>query len=428
MTRPVLTARHYALLAVGAAAFIVYGSLVPFGFTPRPWPDVVDGFWRVAEGGVAVGSRSDFVANCLLGTPLGFCLLAALRVDRPGRGIGAAVAVWPACVALAVAVEFAQAYLPARTASLSDVLAQGIGAAVGVGLWLSAGQRQTDWFRETWRDPRVGTAGRVLVGYAVVVVAVQLLPLDLTISPAVVYRKFRDGHATLTPFGEWFRPDGEVAPNRWGKVQTWLELAGLYLPAGMLAARWRPGLGIGAVAAGGFAFAAATELGQLFVSRHPSVTDALVGAVGALVGWAVSREAPAERARPSFERSLLLGQAWFAALAVAHWQPFDFVSGSSEQRLAAVTWLPFADLATRNAIGALNQTIERLILFVPLGVLVAARGGSGRFAVAVGFATALVLELGQLFLPDRYPSTTDLLTAALGAWFGATVAQRILAR
>jgi glycopeptide antibiotics resistance protein len=422
MTRPGPTARHYALLALGAVAFTVYGSLVPFDFVSRPWSEVVDGFWRVAEGGVAVASRSDFLANCLLGVPLGFCLLGALRVDRPGRGFVAGVGAWLACVAVAVGVEFAQAYFPPRTAALSDVLAQATGAATGIAAWWYAGQRVTNRLRETGGGP----AGRFLAAYLLVVVAVQLLPLDLTASPTAVYRKLRDGHATLTPFGEWFRADGEVAPNRWGKVQTWLELFGLFFPAGLLAVRWRPGLSMFVVAGGGLAFAATTELGQLLVSRHPSVTDALVGASGVLAGWAAAR-----RTRPpSLELALVLGQAWFAVLAVAHWQPFVFVSGSDAigKRFAAVNWLPFADLATRNYLGALDQALERLILFVPLGVLVAARGGSPRLAAGVGIAASLVLELGQFLLPDRFPSTTDLFTAALGAWTGAKVTERVLGR
>ena len=130
MTRPVLSARHYALLAAGAVAFTMYGSFVPFEFVSRPWSDVQVGFWHIARGGVDISSRSDFIANCMLGVPLGFCLLGALRVDRPGRGFVAAVGVWLVCVLVAVSVEFAQAYCPTRTPAVSDVLAQSIGAIV----------------------------------------------------------------------------------------------------------------------------------------------------------------------------------------------------------------------------------------------------------------------------------------------------------
>jgi VanZ family protein len=424
-----MTARRwYALATLGVVAFTVYGSLVPFHYRGRPpgkaWHDFV---W-VMQNRLRVESRSDLVANVLLGVPLGFCLLGALRADRPGRAAAAltGLAVWPACVLLAASVEFIQLYFPDRTCSPTDIAAQAAGSAIGMFAWLTSGQRITDGTRRAWADPRSGgAAGRLLLAYLGLVALAQLLPLDLSISPYTILRKLRDGTATLAPFDEWTRPDGGPAPSRWGLVQTWLELLGLYLPAGLLLAQfpgrvWRGWAGLPAVAAAGLGLGLAMEAGQLLVSRHPSATDMLVGAAGLTAGWAVARLLAG---RPvGAEVGLALMQAWFAVLAVIHWQPFDFAG----PRWPGVNWVPFADLAAKNYLAALEDAPMKAVLFAPLGVLLAAMvrwRRAGLAAVAVGAPLAGVLEAGQVYLPGRYPSATGVLMGAVGAWAGAAAAR-----
>ena len=436
--RPVLDRRWYAALAAGWAAFTVYGSLVPFDYQPRP--DAFATFRDVLTEGPDIDSRSDWVANCLLGVPLGFFLLGALRADTSGRGAAAAtgVLVWPACVLVAVGVEFAQLYFPPRNSSASDILAQSLGSAVGIAAWLALGQRLTDAVRRAWADPRAGgAAGRVLLGYLVVSLLVQMLPLDIEVSPGKINRRLKTGYVTVVPFAELTRSDGGTIPDPWRKVQSWVELAALFLPAGLLAARlpgwwWRGWLGVPTVAVAGVAVAAVTEAAQLFVSRHPSVTDALVGGAGALLGWTVARVMGRLAAGPgiSLDAAVVLGQLWFWVLLGVSWQPFDF----GPARPGAVVRVPFADLEVKDAFAALDATLERGVLFLPLGVLVAAVGAVPRggwravWAGVLGLVLSLVLEAGQVFLPSRYPSATDVVTAAVGAWAGAAVCRHIRVR
>ena len=420
----VLSRRGYALLAAAVAAFVVYGSLVPFHFQARPLDEALGTFRWVLQTRVGVESRSDVLANCLLGVPLGFCLMGALRADRGGtRGsLVAAAFAWPACVGLAVGVEFAQVFIPGRTPSGNDVLAQGLGAAAGVAAWLVAGPRLTGFARRALADPRGGGAvGRLLAGYLLFVAVVQLLPLDLSVSPGRAYRRVRDGDVTLAPFGELSGTTGAPGSDPWSKVQNWLELAGLFLPAGLVAARlpgraWRTWAGLPAVAAAGLAAGLVTEAGQLLVSRHPSTTDALFASVGVTAGWAAARAV-----RPvTVEAALVHGQLWLAVLAVAGWQPFDFGGPGGH----GVNWLPFADAVSGEYLGALDALLRRTALFVPFGVLVVATGYRPPIAALVGVVAAAVVEAGQVFLPSRYPSTTDLVLAAIGAAIGATVTQR----
>jgi VanZ family protein len=428
--RTVPTAGTYAALAAGVVAFTLYGSFVPFDFRWRP-PDEAAGAWDwVLAHRIGIASRSDFAANVLLAFPLGFCLLGALRVDRPGVRAAAltGLAVWPACVLFAAAVEFAQLYFPGRTASGSDVIAQAVGSAAGIVGWLLAGPRVTRWARRVWAGQRIGgAAGRMLVGYLALLALVQLLPLDLSASPADLYRKLRD-KVSFVPF------EGATGV----RLQSWLVLACLYFPAGLLAARrdepfWRRWDSAPRVFGLGLLLAFGLESLQLIVaSRSPAVTDVLVGGAAVLIGWVVGRLFPATGRGLSMESAVGLALAWVGVLLLTTWPPFDFDSTIVGERFDRLNWVPFAGAAEKDYLGSLEEALTKIILFAPLGALVAGAGSRpaawkrrAAAAAAVGAAVAGLIEAGQLILPDRFPSPTDVIFGAAGGWLGAAVAVKL---
>lgn len=433
------SAGTFAWIAAGVAVFTIYGSLVPFDFRPRPLDDAVQAFRWVLENRSDIQSRSDFVANVILGIPLGFSLLAALRLDKPfniAAGLITAIAVWPLCVLFSAAVEFSQLFFHERTSSGSDIIAQGLGSAIGMLAWLGFGERLVRKFRGVWQGERIGgTAGRLLAVYAFMLAVVCWLPLDLTLSPADVYRKIRDGKLVLVPFVEVTQPGG---PGLETKMSVWIELAGLYFPLGLLAAGigrppWNSIAGAGPVAVRAFGIALLIELGQMFVmSRTTSITDVIIGGGGAWAGWLLARAMRPPPGRGlTLEAGQLLGQAWIGVLLLMNWMPFNFDRSLIPAKLSEVNWIPFAAAYEKNYLNSLEEAAAKTLLFAPLGAVAACIGVRRvvrkRHAVVLGIVTAALVEAGQLALPGRVPVPTDLIFGGFGAWLGAAAALRLRA-
>ena len=107
------------------------------------------------------------------------------------------------------------------------------------------------------------------------------------------------------------------------------------------------------------------------------------------------------------------GVLWLLVLGVIWWAPFDFVGTPGP-----VNWLPLADLQGADYLHDADVMAARAVLFVPLGAAAAA-AGAGWLGWLLAAAAAAGLEAGQVFLPGRSPSTTDVALAAVGGWAGA---------
>lgn len=427
---PVPSARTYAALSLGVAALTLYGSLVPFEYRPRPFSDAVHAFDWVLHNRTTIQSRGDGAANVLLGFPLGFCFLAAVRVDRTGTAgtIGTAFLLLPLCLAFASCAEFAQLWFPNRTSSATDILAQGLGAATGMVLWILFGQRLTDWVRGAWATSRFGgRAGRILLLYLVVLVAIQVLPFDVTTNPGDLARQLRQDHTlTLRPFAEW----GEITDpvKRTEKVVAWLRLVGVFLPAGVLIARlpgyWGSPVGWPVVFAAAVGIGLSMELLQVPIkSRHASVTDVILESGAILLGWA-GGVSVIGRCGPGGVFGFAAG--WTALLVAAGWYPFDF-DALAINRITAANLIPFAAVETKQYLLLLNEVMEVVVLYGPLGAAAAGliRTAPVRVGVAAAVAVAVGIEVGQCWLTSRTPATTDVLLAALGGGIGADVWRRL---
>lgn len=432
---PGLGTRWHAAAAATYLALAAYGSLVPLHFRPRPLEEVLEHFGGMARLGPTTGSRSDWAVNILLFVPLGYLAAGALRSDRPRVGRASAV-VLVAFVAFVCAstIEFAQEFFPPRIPSPNDVIGLTLGAAIGSCLWLAAGEPLTSWYRglmATRSDG--GMAGRLLPAYLLLLVAVQLMPLDLATSPVELVRKYREGRIRPIPFSEMAADPGAGAAKA-------IQVVVGFLPLGWLASRRRwPGrrpprqemmaaLGIGWLVAGSIEVAQAVVL-----TRFADSTDVLIGGLAVASGWWIGRGSSRSESGPwtPTARFVALG-LWATAAVVTSWQPFHFDRrfSSASGRLRGLVGVPFADYQAGNEYHAFDQALHKALLFAALGVILASStAGSRRGVGPVGIAfaaglAAIVLETGQAFLPGRYPSLSDVLVGALGGWIGAEATSR----
>jgi glycopeptide antibiotics resistance protein len=100
--------------------------------------------------------------------------------------------------------------------------------------------------------------------------------------------------------------------------------------------------------------------------------------------------------------------------------------------------VPFADYQQASPYRAFDQALHRILVFAPLGALLLSlrhrsaqpdsQAGSLTNIAALAAGLAGLIELGQAFLPDRYPSVTDVLLETGGAWMGALVYRQVRQR
>jgi len=127
-------------------------------------------------------------------------------------------------------------------------------------------------------------------------------------------------------------------------------------------------------------------------------------------------------------------------IAIRHWSPFDFVVTGDmfRSRWPALLQVPFRSYYWANPFAALGEAITKVFLGLPVGILLAlavpvprsqflraARLGS---VLVIGLAIFTTVEVGQMFLPSRYPDETDILLGVLGTWLGASGAGLVLSR
>lgn len=432
-SRAVLGPGAYAVAASFFLALALYGSFVPFTYRALSWDEALIGWRKVHWHSMSLEGRSDFVANILLFIPLGYLFMGALCVDRHAAvGFPATLLVVPLLCGVAVAIEFTQLWFPPRTVSLNDIGAESSGAAVGVVGWLCLGRRITVWARATWTAlGRREWAARVLPGYLAFLVLVHVMPLDLTISPVEIWHKYKEGRIILRPFGNANAVGLAVVATK----QLWN--VAYFAPVGFLLANvrgWRTASPARILFAG-FLLAGGMEFLQLFVwTRYTDVTDVGIGALAVWVGWLGARQLTARRSDESkarfspYLRAALLA-AWFGVLIAVNWAPFDFSPDHRDwlQRLEAMPISPFVDLYYGTEYHAFDQVLSKTLLFLPIGALLASPRRSTFWALPVGFLLSVGLEIGQLGLPTRYASTTDVLIETTAVWVGCFLARRVVA-
>jgi VanZ family protein len=427
--------RLEVVLAVATVLFILYTTLLPMAIDAGE-----------PEHGVslhAVVSIQDLAQNIALYLPLGFFLGLACRRSRIKWWTVALITMISAAT-LSGTAEFVQQFLPARVSSLTDVLCNMLGAAVG-GLCAYVFRVGSRSFRSKMRDALAHQP--IFVTYALagtIYMVLSLVPFRLDLMPRTtdtLLNPVRLAAFTPTKASE-FAPQGHTARGQYDHaIDLAVAFSAFVLLAFLACGSLQDEFGFGEIAAGLatlwmiFFLSVVIVLGRMFIHtlgfQIIFIPATFLGTtVGILASWTSLRTHV--RAWPH-----LAAWAWSAVLfclaviIARELSPyeFDFEFASVADQFARMTWIPFrqyfADAPTADAAGDILAKFGRFGVF---GILVSAALKSAsvrpfrsrlRRCCWIGLLLAMIIELVQTGCPGRYSDITHVLLAAGGALAGA---------
>jgi len=391
--------------------FIVYGTLIPFNFnlsvasllknihgislTPFVDPD---------------GSRAsipDIVQNILLFIPFGIFGFLTLHRRRSNAAVGMCVIILGSFLSLTV--EAFQLATSDRTTSITDLITNTTGSAVGIiATWVFLGllARVADLNAiKVYFNSKFSFA---FVIAAVIVIAGTFQPFDFSLDVGQTGSKVR----TLLnhPFEVSFmlKDEGTAFIRQF-----------LFILAGVL---WLKRIGrknfhplLITICT---LFACFLELAQLIVSsRMPSFQDSIV-IVAASVFAAIFAHPLARCPKWFLSAAMVTATALSAALLTLY--PFEFTDQFSGMNL--IPFLPYYQITS---FVAFSNFIEAMFVFLPMGVVMAILGRREKTMIPMVFlltlTIAIPLELLQGWVVGRFPDVTDILGGALGGILGVLI-------
>ncbi len=414
----------YFFSSLAYLAFVIYGSLVPLNFHPRPLDVALRDFARIPYLRLGMESRADWVANLLLYIPLSYLLLGFLMGERRFfLQTFFSFVVFGFCVALCIAIEFTQQFFPPRTVSLNDIFAEILGSALGILLWWGSGHRLRRLFDLLLSQGRnAAYAGSIL--YAITYLAFSLFPYDFLISAQEIRAKL------ASPYFQWFASADACGSSLRCGVKLMAEAVAV-APIGFLFGLMTRKRGLGllvAAASIGFWLGLTIESLQFFLvsgmTLGASVFIRVIGvAGGALVGEVLAHSS-------LWPLLYFLGPFMLPALAIytaliaaVTWVGKGPLLGADQglNRLQEIYFMPFYYHYYTTEQAAMTSLIGIVAMFFPIGALywvwriTRIREFTARGALLVVFLSAVIsaaLEFGKLFLAGARPDPTNVLIAA----------------
>ena len=365
------SSHNFALMAVGLAVLIVYGSLYPFQFE---WRSTTDPFWALITTWSAPTGRGDVLANLLLYFPLGVFLFAAL--DRL-RIVARFAVVISTGLALSTAVELAQLYDQGHISAMADVYADTTGTILGAAasLVLFAVRRGS-------RRPRMDRRPFIILllcswlGY-------RLAPF----APTIDLHKYWD---VLKPLVH----SPVVAPLDLYRHTVIVLVVAVALEAlfGVTRSRFAT-----------LAFVSGVLAARVFITDILLSPAEVLGGVLGVIAW----NALLSRSR---HRSRLVTGLFVAMVILQALEPFEF-----SHRARTFEWIPFLGFLQGSVEVNVRSFFEKAFTYGALVWLTIRAGFS--FAIATGISTGIVfgLRLVQTFLPGRSAEITDVILVLIMA-------------
>ena len=363
-------------LAAAVALLIIWGSLYPFDLL-MPNPALLA--HRLKTIWSHHMSRGDMASNVLIYMPLGAAFLLALH----GRGrLTHLVQATLAGSLLSLSMEAAQLFTAHRVTSVFDWLLNTAGALAGAATltgYLLVGER---WRFRSLVDPRPALVPLWLI---LLWIVAQFSPYTPALNAAQL-------HAAIENLS---RPQTLSIVNWSLAIASWLVLAET------MRRIWMPRFAAAAL----IALIAVTLFARVWIIDQELRYEEATAWVIALCSLFVSRDVH------SRGRAGIAAAACSAALLIAGLWPFTFSPDAG-----VFHWIPFSGnlLLTRDY----QPLFEKLFLYAALLWTLTLCLQNRGFAFLVAFVMTTVVELQQMWMPDRRAEITDpLLIAVLAGLF-----------
>jgi glycopeptide antibiotics resistance protein len=396
--------------------FIIYATTLPFDFS-APGELIRKRIERIWARPLTGGSWRDVEGNVLLFVPWG--LLLAMAMARRGAGFIVVVAVAMCTGAfLSGSVEVTQLFAPSRTASFIDLVTNSFGATVGAVLgW--------PWVRLVWPVLSIRLRQWITarpIGTCALATGATLLLAGLSpfgFKPEAHDVRAAFNAAQLIPFVRpAVEPVRSAKPLNWAaELLTWTLSGGLFALAAREARLRSAGAVVGVVVAASVVLSLAIETCQLAIpARDVDATSLVLALLGSAAGAAMVLRSRGD------DPKRLIGPAvaiWWLAVFFAVWNP-PRITWPEPPYLRLERVIPFWSYFFSRTLADLADVIGQVLIFIPLGALLAARTNRQSFAgvLMIGLSLGVVIEVGQAFLPGRTADISDAISAAAGTALG----------
>ncbi|HLY18031.1 MAG TPA: VanZ family protein [Bryobacteraceae bacterium] len=364
---------HRRILVI-VIALILYGSLYPWQFHARQYGD--SPLWILLHtwpsGGINRYLIWDIAVNVALYVPLG--IFGYLSMSGQSSRLARVLAPLALAVTLSAGIEMLQLFDDSRMCSLSDVVSNGAGAALGI----AAGAIYRDALRRLLEQE--GPASLLRPSGAVLLLTCwlgyQVFPLFPAWGRTNLYHRI----AAMGPLASISPADTLVVFAEWIAVACLLESILKRHTTALLAVLWL------------------LVPARLIIAGRSLAWADVAGAAAAYAAWFLLPRTPVRRAAPV----LLAG-----ALVVAELAPFRFGSGG------AFNWVPFRGFFHSTWQSGFVMLFRKSFRYGSLIWIWRGAGCRLTTATAITAGALLALEGVQVYLPGRTPEITDAVLALL---------------
>jgi hypothetical protein len=364
----------------------------------------------------ASDQRADWIANAIMTIPLAYFLNGAFTPhDRRGSDTSRAAIALAVSVAFVLAAKYAQLFFPPRTVTLNYIVAQSLGAVLGVALFRFAHRRLYPVVRAMYRD---GDGLVVVLGaYTLLLAAYLLMPFDIALSPGDLAARFADVPLSIMP-GPGHRPLYRAA-------LVFADALAM-VPAGMFLAVSERELSLRPLLWRGVGFVSVVTILSLFVlSATPFALSLVSRPIGVALGiefilWLKGKDLWKRHYRyaryvPIVLPAYIVLLMWGNGLLNGGWLTVDQAAAALDPRRLLPLWSFY--IVTK--VQAAQTVVTTLALFAPIGAMIWLRRGfwakGAGLSAFLAFVLSLSIEIGRSMKPDLTPEFAAPFIAAASA-------------